>query len=789
MKKREDETIDIKAFLSKVYQYWPLFALSLFLSLGYAYLYIRYYTEPRYNVVSTILIKPNEKISGFQEIDLFRQDKKKSNEMAILKSYEMAYKTLLQLEFNVSYFHKGQLRDVELYQSAPFKVIIDTSFKKQAYNIPIFINIISSNDYKLTIGKSAEIKQTFTFGDPVKLENLSFTIVKMEEDLQVADHYYFKLHDPANLAILYRNKLQVTNSGGKESSILELSTVGNNIQRECDYLNKLTEVYIQTGLDEKNHVASNTINFIDSQLASIASSLNNAETELESFRRNNKVMDISSAATSVFAKLDELEAEKAVLLVKDKYYHYVLDYVTSNKDLSGVIAPSIMGIDDPLLNNLTINLVDLNREKSSLGRNTTGNNPFLNSLEIKIKNSKEALLENVKNIINGSRISLDDIEKRIAKLEKNVRDLPKNERELVDIQRRFNLNDHLYNYLLEKKAESGIAKASNIPDNRIVEKARSFNAFQVGPKTNMIYSNALLVGLSIPLVLIILRSYFNNKIQSKKSIEERTDIPVIGIVGHNDNLSNLAVLKNPKSGIAESFRSIRINLQYLAPDKEKKIICITSSISGEGKTFTSINLASIIAMSGKKTILIGADLRKPKIFEDFGLDNLSGLSTYLAGNHKIDQVIFKTQVECLDIISAGPVPPNPGELILSNRLNSLMEELKLSYDYIIIDTPPIGLVADCFILMKYSDINLYIVRHKYTEIKLLDKVNSFVEEGKISNMSIIINDLYFSDNKYEYGYGYGYGYGYEYGTQDEQKSGSVLEKINKKIKLPFLKKT
>ena len=782
MKKREDELIDIKALLSRAFQYWPLFALSLFLSLGYAYLYIRYYTEPYYNVFTTILIKPNEKISGFQEIDLFRQDKKKANEIAILKSYEMAYKTLQQLEFNVSYFHKGQVRDMEIYNSTPFKVIVDTTFKKQAYNVPIAINFITSNDFKLTIGKSEEIQQTFSFGEPVRLPNLSFTIVKLDENIPVGNHYYFKLHNLANLGILYRNKLQVTNSGGKESSILELSSVGNNIQRECDYLNKLAEVYIQSGLEEKNRIASNTINFIDSQLASIASSLNNAETELESFRRNNKVMDISSAATSVFAKLDELEAQKAVLLLKDKYYHYILDYVSNNRDLSNVVAPSIMGIDDPLLNNLTLNLVELNREKSSLGRNTTGNNPFLNTLEIKIKNSKEALLENVKNIINGSRISLDDINKRIAKLEKEVRDLPKNERELVDIQRRFRLNDHLYNYLLEKKAEAGIAKASNIPDNRVVEYARNFNAYQVGPKTNMIYSNALIIGLSIPIAIIFLRTYFNNKIQSKKNIEEHTDIPVIGIVGHSDNLSNLAVFKSPKSGIAESFRSIRINLQYLAPDKEKKVICITSSISGEGKTFTSINLASIIAMSGKKTILIGADLRKPKIFEDFGLDNAKGLSTYLAGKHKLDQILFKTEVENLNIISAGPIPPNPGELILSNRLDALLDELKLQFDYVIIDTPPIGLVADGFVLMKYSDINLYIVRHKYTEIKLLDKINTFVEEGKIKNVSIIINDLYYKDSKYGYGYGYSYSYGYEY---DEQvKSHSLLGQLREKLKLP-----
>jgi polysaccharide biosynthesis transport protein len=243
------------------------------------------------------------------------------------------------------------------------------------------------------------------------------------------------------------------------------------------------------------------------------------------------------------------------------------------------------------------------------------------------------------------------------------------------------------------------------------------------------------------------------------------------------------VLDKPKSGIAEAFRSIRINMNYLAPDKEKKVVAITSSISGEGKTFCSINLASILALSGYKTILLGADLRKPKIFDDFGFNNLKGISTFLAGKAKIDEIINRAKFDNLDVMLAGPVPPNPAELLSNPRMDELMTELKLRYDYVVIDTPPIGLVADCFMLMKYSDINIYIVRHGYTETRLLEKVDSMYEEGKITNMNIIINDLVDKDAKYGYGYEYGYGYynGYGYYEEDDDSTITAVKKFIKKF--------
>jgi capsular exopolysaccharide synthesis family protein len=321
---------------------------------------------------------------------------------------------------------------------------------------------------------------------------------------------------------------------------------------------------------------------------------------------------------------------------------------------------------------------------------------------------------------------------------------------------------------LEKRAEAGIAKASNLPDIKLLEAATGYSAWMVAPQTKNIYTMASIAGLLLPFLYIFLKSVTNNKITSKDSITNYTNIPILGIIGHSVSKSNLVVAENPKSGIAEAFRSLRVNLGYLSGAKESKLISITSSISGEGKTFCSINLATIIALAGHKTILIGADMRKPKIFADFGHANDKGLSTFLAGKHQLDEVIKTTNVQDLHFITAGPVPPNPAELMELPKLAVLVAELKKTYDFIVIDTPPVGLVSDAFSLLRQSDINIYIVRHKYTEIKLLEKINNIYNEGRIKNLGIVINDLVAGDAKYSYGYEYGYGYYQGYGYYEEE---------------------
>jgi len=783
-KNQEDQVFDIKGFLFNLISYWPFFITSLAIALSIAYSYLRY-TESIYRISTLLLVKggeksPMSKLLG--ETDLFNTDKNVANEIVIIGSYDMVYRTLKRLDFNVSYFHKGQVRNIELYNESPIKVTLDTTASLPFYGL-VHIQILSDLKFRLKIGESKNYTEEFYFGIPIRKYNLNFTIVRNSSAPIPAtvEDLYFIVNNITSLTSIYKGKVFV-NKYYKEASLLEISSVGTIPQKEADFLNKLAEVYIQSSLDEKNQIANNSINFINEQLEEIIVSMASTENELEDFQKLHKIPDITYIKETVFAKLDGLEAEKAGLLLKMKYYNFIMDYIKNDKNISNIVAPSVIGIGDALLNNLIMQLSTQMAEKAAQSGNISSKNPYLKGLNARIENTKLNLVEDLTNLIKSTEIDLGDINERISVIEVTINKLPRTERIYLDIQRKFNLSNHIYNYLLEKRAEAGIAKASNLADTKVIEKARAWNAFQIAPKSNSVYSFALITGFIIPLIFIFGKKFINNKIISKEQIQEQTDIPILGIVGHNQTRANLIVIDKPKSSIAEAFRSIRINLQYMASEKAQKIILITSSISGEGKSFCSVNLASIIALSDKKTLLIGADLRKPKLFSDFNISNTQGLSTILANKASIDEIINHTSIPNFDIITAGPIPPNPAELIGSSKMDYLMEELKKRYDYIIIDTPPIGLVADTFLLTKYSDINIYIVRHRYTEMRLLEKIDNLFTEEKIKNISIVINDLYAQDAKYGYGYRYGYGYYHGYGYYEEdKKSKNTIKKLYKKF--------
>ena len=382
-----------------------------------------------------------------------------------------------------------------------------------------------------------------------------------------------------------------------------------------------------------------------------------------------------------------------------------------------------------------------------------------------------------------------DMDKRIVEVEKEARKLPATERELIGIERKFNLNNDIYTYLLEKRAESGIAQASNIPNNKILDIARVDNAAKVSPKNSMNYMIALVIGLAIPLVIILMFDYFNNKIIDKSDIENNTNVPIMGSIGHNHDESDLPIVQNPKSSIAESFRSIRTNIQYLLPEKERNIILISSTISGEGKTFVATNLSIIIAMSGKKTLLMGLDLRKPKIHNDFNVNNDVGLSTYLINETSYEDVIRPTDIENLYIATSGPIPPNPAELLEKPLMKDFFDKAREEFDYVILDTPPVAIVTDAILLTQFTDTNIFIVRQKYSSKNVIQYIDELYNKKNIKNLSLLVNDVkipsygYGYDYYLGYSYGYGYGYGQHYGQgyygDENETSKSISAKIRR----------
>ena len=422
-------------------------------------------------------------------------------------------------------------------------------------------------------------------------------------------------------------------------------------------------------------------------------------------------------------------------------------------------------------------LATLQKQKKQLKYSISDDQPAINFIETQIEDSRRALAENVRNSVSNVQRSLDDVNSRIAEIEKELNNLPGLERKLIEIQRRYDLNNTVYNYMLEKKSEARIAKASKVSNNRVIDTAKSFNAVQIKPKKQKNYLFAILLGLVVPLVYITIVDRLHSKILDRKDIERETDAPIIGFVGHNFAKNEVPVITRSNSSLAESFRTIRTNLKYYLKGKEKAIISITSTLSGEGKTFVSTNLAAVISTLGKKTLLIGLDLRKPRMHRILGTSNSVGLSSYLIGDSSYDEIVLKTQYENLFFVPSGPVPPNPAELIESEKMKSFMDRAANEFDYVIFDTPPIAVVSDGLILGHYADINLFVVRQRYSFVNTLELIQTHLIKRDLKNIGLIVNDI---SVKGYYGYGLRYGYGFYEGYGDKYGYGNYSSYVDNK---------
>jgi capsular exopolysaccharide synthesis family protein len=421
-------------------------------------------------------------------------------------------------------------------------------------------------------------------------------------------------------------------------------------------------------------------------------------------------------------------------------------------------------------------LINLYTERSELTFNSKKDNPFLLSNEQKIKNIKESLLKTISNLINANDISLQEVDGQLSEMSEKVNKLPETQRRLIGYERKFKLNDALYTYLLTKRSEVQIAKSSYMSDNEVIDEANAQDAVPISPNRRKNYIIAFILGFGLPASFVLLKSYFNFKILSNEDIESCTKYSILGHVIHNKEKSYTVVSDYPMSLTSESIRAIRTNMQFLASEKEKHIILVTSSIMNEGKSFTSLNLALSLALYNKKTVLINFDLRKPKIQEYLGIESEKGLSLFLAGNAELEEITCQTRFENLDAIMAGVIPPNPMELIAGERTKLLFDELKTKYDYIVIDSPPLGMVADAMLLIKYSDINIYVVRYNHTYKRVLSQVTANLKKRGIFNLNIVLNDVRVKNSRRSYSYysyNYGYGYGYQSGENptNGKKSG------------------
>jgi tyrosine-protein kinase Etk/Wzc len=445
-----------------------------------------------------------------------------------------------------------------------------------------------------------------------------------------------------------------------------------------------------------------------------------------------------------------------------QYFEYLSEYLTSRNESGLIISPSVMGISDPLLIRLVEELSQLQLQQKEVGFMLKDDLPAANLITGNVERARDALQENVNNSINQLKISLNDVDQRIAEVNSELGRLPGTERKLIRIQRDFDLNSTVYNFLLEKRAEAGIARASKVSDNKIIDSAEPYNAIRIKPKTRQNYMLAFVLGLLFPAIAIIIIDLMNNKVIDKKDIERLTRTPVLGFISHSAYGTEMPVIEKPGSTLAESFRSIRTSLKYFTPDDQPVVIAVTSTVSGEGKTFVAVNLAAIVSMLGRKTLLVGLDMRKPRIHKILNLDNVDGMSTLLSGTSKYEDVIQKTSIDNLWYASAGPVAPNPAELIERKPMTGFLERARKQFDYIIIDTPPVAVVTDAMLLAQHADVTLFVVRQRYSSKNTLHLIDEIYRNREIKNPGIIVNDISMS-GYYGYGLRYGYTMGYSYG--------------------------
>lgn len=778
---QEAKPIDIKYYLIKYSRYWPLYATFIFIALVIVFLFHRYAVE-EYEVRGSVLIKqknsPETRI--LDRSNIFSGTSNLENDILLFTSKNLAEEALKNLHFEVSYYASTNIKEVELYDKSPIRVEVDKDFPYLESGT-IHFTMISEGEFTLTredkgifdfmnakaSGPFDEeiLNKTYRLGEWIESSRSRFKINKLK-NIQPGDKLYFIIHNPADILEKY-SKAVVVRPVNNLGTVLQVSMVSPVVEKGRDYVNALMNSFIEYDLKEKNRMSENTLRFIDEQMYILSDSLKVVEQQMLNFKVENKLLDVNSEFGGVLGNIQNMENLIQQIEFQLSYYKSLQTYLENkSKDYSDIIAPSIVGIEDGFLNTMIGNLVEASLERRKLLAVVNENHPNVAQIDEQISKLRENIFENIDNLVSNTERRKAEAQKKMKELNQDFARLPQTESDYTNIFRQYRLRDNLYNYLLEKRAEAGIAKASNVPDNSVLDYAR--RGALIFPKKTQNYGLAVGLGFFVPLAFLLAYHFFNNRIMDQIQLRNSIRIPLLGTIGLSTKETNMLVAEHPKSMVSESFRSLRSALFYIASEKKCKKILVTSSVSGEGKTFVSLNLSAAMALSGKKTCLIGLDLRKPKIADYVGLGNEKGLSSYLVNRASKEEIVLQTKYENLFLVPSGPIPPNPAELLLKDRMKDFLEYLEQEFEVIILDTPPIGLVSETMDLLRFSDVNLYIVRQDYTHKKYLLMINDLYANDQVRDFYAVFNGIRAGGDVYDFG-GYNYGYGYNYSYMRKNK--------------------
>lgn len=751
-KKEEENSFNLRAILKRYFYHWPLFLIGIVLCITGAFLYVKN-LNPIFTITTSIIIKDGRKEAdqknNLQELYLSNSPKLVENEIEVLRSRRLIGQVVADLKLWVNYQSENETKITDLYKKSPvsFRLINPSD------NIQQDINVKVKDDHAFYLkDKNGEFKE-FLFKNVLR-NNIGTWQLVPTENLQRFKGKEIKIvvNKPDQVAQEYQDNIKIEQTN-KLASTITVRLKDEIEQRGKDILNDLVRLYNETSIAEKNLTTKRTLEFIDDRISSLVGELNNSEANIEGYRSSRGITDISSQSKvyleNVQANDNKMNEVNVQLNIVDGIDRYL------NSPQNSQYVPSTLGIADPLLNNSIEKLSQLNLQREKLLATTPETNPDFEVIDRQIQATKHSIKENMENVKSSLLLTRDKLLSFNSKYESSIKNVPVQERQLIDKTRQQNIKENLYVYLLQKREEVGLNYSSILSDARIVDYAYS-NTNKT--KKPIIYGIAFFLGILLPAGFIFGRSSLNNRVITGKEIEDATGLSIIGELSYATAPSALV---NPDNNfiISEDFRKLRTDLNLLKVKSDTGwVTLITSSISNEGKSFVSSNLGYYLAASGKKTILLEMDWRRPKIARIFNLsESQTGVSNYLAGELTFDELVQKSTVHPnLDIVGSGPLPESPVELLDSEKINSLIEWLKINYDHIIIDSPPVNLVADAKILSKFSDTILYVIRQAYTFKHLLTFIKSLSKREKFGNMKIVFNGI--ESGKFGYGNNYGNNY-------------------------------
>ncbi len=776
----EEKDFDLNKLFSRIISNWWVFAISLLVCGTAGFLAMRYST-PKFRVNAKLLIndQAQSKTLGTDLPDLSTLMGVKSdvdNEAEVLKTRIMMEKVVKKLQLNVSLYRKGIIRDVEVYQRDAPILIVQSTLNDSLAPTRVLISNISRSGFSISYVEPKslqEVVRKINYNSKIFINhigNIEFEFNKSFTD-ELASEYYLDLR---SIDEQVANYMAATTIGVTSTNIstIDLSFIHPLPKKGEDVLTVLIDEYVKQTIVEKNKIADSTISFIENRLILVARELSNVEGSIQNFKQFNKLADLSEQSRGLIDRSGDLIKKLADIETKISVVNSLEEDLRKESKQS-IISTSVFP-EDPLLADLGESYNSTLLELEKLKLTSTKENPFVKNLQQKLEDLRSAILKNLLSNKKSLLIARTDLKKSTGGIENEIKQVPAQERTYLDLTRQQQIKQTLYVYLLQKREETAISKTSNISNSLTIDPPKS--EFEpISPKKALIYGLSFILAIIFPIVRIILVDILNKRIYSKDDITNHTEVPVVGEISHNNSKDPLIIMKDSRSSIAEQFRALRTNIHFYLSKDDAKVILFTSSMPGEGKSFLSVNFANVMAISGKKVVIMEMDLRKPKVSSQFGIDNKNGFSNYIITKNTQPKDII---VSCgtnsnLYLIPSGPIPPNPAELILHEKTDLLFQELRKEFDYIIIDSPPLGLVTDAQLLSRYTDMTLYVVRHKYTLKAQLSIPQNILNSKKMKRIGIVVNDIEVkgraSYNGYGGEYGYGYGYGYGYYSDDKEK--------------------